>query len=312
MHISGIDTARALAALSVVFAHLLSPSMPGLTKYIFTGHPAVIAFFVISGFCIHFPFRDADLVATTFLKRRFVRIGLPTLAAFIWAQLAGIRAYNPIDGYILWSVVCEMIYYSLYPIFLPLSRKIGWPKMILASVVVSYVIVLALGSDEYGNAHIYGAGLNWLVGLPAWLIGCFIAQHYRSGMNLGSIWLWRAGTAFTASVLYWATINTPAGYYLTMTPFAALAGGWMLAEASSAERGHAIQAMEKIGKACFSIYLIHAIAAFELEHRGLRNPLLVTGLALAMVYPFYRYVEKPAHDLSRSLGRKRSSQPTAL
>ncbi|WP_038548669.1 acyltransferase family protein [Neorhizobium galegae] len=303
VHISGIDTARALAALSVVFAHLLSPSMPGVTKYVFTGHPAVIAFFVISGFCIHFPFRDAELPVATFLKRRYVRIGVPATVAFVWAQVAGVRTYNPIDGYILWSVVCELIYYSLYPVILPISRKIGWSTMILVSALASYVIVLALGSDEYGSAHIYGAGLNWLVSLPAWLIGCFIAQHYRSDLSLGNVWFWRIATAVTASCLSWATINTPVGFYLTMTPFAVLAGGWMLAEASSAARGHAIVAMEKIGKACFSIYLIHAIVAFELEHRGLRDPVLITGLTLLAIYPFYRYIEKPAHNLSRSLGK---------
>lgn len=303
LYISGIDTARALAALSVVFAHLLSPSMPGLTKFAFTGHPAVIAFFVISGFCIHFPFRDAKLSAPLFLKKRYTRILIPAVIAFVWAQLAGIRAYNPVDGYILWSVVCEIIYYSLYPIILPISRKIGWPVMILISIVISYGIVLTLGSDEYGNAHIYGAGLNWLVALPAWLMGCFMAEHYRRGFDIGNVWLWRGATALAASALNWATINTPVGYYLTMMPFAVLACGWVLAEAVNAERGHASPTMEKIGKACFSIYLIHAIAAFELEHRGIHYPLLVCGLSLLIVYPFYRYVEKPAHNLSRNLGR---------
>ncbi|TBY69397.1 acyltransferase [Rhizobium leguminosarum bv. viciae] len=303
-YIAGLNTVRAAAALSVVFAHLLGPWMPGISRYIFTGHPAVIAFFVISGICIHFPFRAAELSSVTFLKRRYTRIMIPTAVALILAQWIGIRAYNPIDGYILWSVICEIIYYSLYPLFLPISRKVGWPAMIAASVIISYVAVIGLGSDEYGNAQIYGPSLNWVVSLPAWLMGCYIAQIYRSGLYVGSIWIWRAATAITASTLYWATTNTPIGFYLTMIPFGVLACGWILSEASNAERGHASAVMEKIGEACFSIYLIHVIAAAAIERLGITSPVIVCTGSLLLVIPFFFLVEKPAHELSRRLGRR--------
>ncbi|MGO7669708.1 acyltransferase family protein [Rhizobium ruizarguesonis] len=302
--IEGLDTVRAIAALSVVFAHLLGPSMPGISRYIFTGHPAVISFFVISGFCIHFPFRAAELSAVTFLKRRYVRIMIPTAVALVLAQWVGIRAYNPLDGYILWSVVCEVIYYSLYPLFLPISRKVGWPAMIAVSVIVSYAIVIGLGSDEYGSAQKYGPSLNWLVSLPAWLMGCYLAQTYRRGVFVGNVWLWRIATAATASILYWATINTSAGFYLTMVPFGVLACGWIISETSNAERGNAIAVLEKVGEACFSIYLMHVIAATVIERLGIANPVVVCAGSLLMVAPFYYLVEKPAHELSRSIGRR--------
>ncbi|MBY3347202.1 acyltransferase family protein [Rhizobium laguerreae] len=302
--IEGLDTVRAVAALSVVFAHLLGPSMPGISRYIFTGHPAVIVFFVISGFCIHFPFRTAEMSAVAFLKRRYLRIVIPTAVALVLAQWVGIRAYNPIDGYILWSVVCELIYYSLYPLFLPVSRKVGWPAMIAVSVIVSYVTVIGLGSNEYGNAQIYGPSLNWVVSLPAWFMGCYIAQIYRRGLYFGNIWIWRAATAMTASILYWATMNTPIGFYLTMIPFGVLACGWILSEASNAERGKASAIMEKVGEACFSIYLTHVIAAAAMERLGITNPIIVCAGSLMLVVPFFFFVEKPAQELSRHLGRR--------
>lgn len=309
--IEGLDTVRAIAALSVVFAHLIGPSLPGLAKYIFTGHPAVIAFFVVSGFCIHYPYRSTDLAAAPFLAGRFLRIVPPAAVAFILAQAIGIKAYNPIDGFILWSVVCEAIYYCLYPLFLLAAQRLGWLLLIAAAVVASYGVAISVGPDQYGNAQSYGPLLNWVVGLPAWLIGCYLADNFYRLRIPGNVWLWRAVTAATASVLYWATINTPAGFYLTMTPFAALAACWIMAEIKSATERGPVKRMESIGSACFSIYLVHIIAATAVEWL-FTNPLLVCSLSLALVYPFYRWLEKPSHAIARrakkALERSESSR----
>lgn len=296
--VEGLDTVRAIAALSVVFAHLLGPSLPGVTKYIFTGHPAVIAFFVVSGFCIHYPYRARSLQVAPFLVGRFIRIVPPTAAAFILAQAMGMRAYNPIDGYILWSVVCEAVYYCLYPLILPVSRRIGWPVLIAVSIASSYGVAIGLGSDQYGNAQAYGPQLNWVVGFPAWLLGCYLAENLGRLKLPGNVWGWRAVTAASASTLYWATMNTGAGFYLTMVPFAVLAGCWILAEIRTATDRGPIRFLEKIGAACFSIYLIHAIAATVVEW-VVRSPVVVCALSLALVYPFYRWIEKPSHAAAR-------------
>ncbi|MBY3053603.1 MULTISPECIES: acyltransferase family protein [Rhizobium] len=296
--IEGLDTVRAVAALSVVFAHLLGPSMPGISRYIFTGHPAVIAFFVVSGFCIHYPHRLRGLQVAPFLAGRFIRIVPPATAAFILAQVMGMRAYNPIDGYILWSVVCEAVYYCLYPLILPISRRIGWPVLIAVSVIASYGVAIGLGSDQYGNAMKYGPQLNWVVGLPAWLLGCYLAQNLDRLKLPGSVWGWRVATAASASALYWATTNTGAGFYLTMVPFSVLAGCWILAEIRTATDRGPIRFLEKIGAACFSIYLVHAIAAAAVD-LIVTAPMIVCALSLALVYPFYRWIEKPCHAAAR-------------
>ena len=299
--IEGLDSVRAIAALSVVFAHLLGPSMPGVTKYIFTGHPAVIAFFVVSGFCIHYPYRQREMKALPFLAGRFLRIVPPTIVAFVLAQAVGIKAYNPVHGYILWSVVCEIIYYCLYPLILPLSRKLGWLPVIGISIGASYAVAIGYGSDQYGNAQIYGPQLNWLVGLPAWLIGCYLAEQFDRLSIPGHLLLWRLVTAGTASILYWATINTPVGFYLTMTPFAILAACWMLSEINAAEKFGAVKLLENIGAACFSIYLMHAVTATAVDKLVTTNPLLVCPLALALIYPFYQWIEKPSHAAARGI-----------
>lgn len=301
--IEGLNTVRAIAALSVVFAHLLGPVLPGVAKYLFTGHPAVIAFFVVSGICIHAPYRSSDMQAIPFLASRFVRIAPPTAAAFLLAQALGMKAYNPIDGYILWSVVCESIYYCLYPLILPVSRRVGWPVLIAASVVASYGIAIGFGSDQYGNAQAYGPQLNWVVGLPAWLLGCYIAENLGRLRMSGNVWGWRVVTAASASALYWATMNTGAGFYLTMIPFSVLAGCWILAEIRAATERGSIRFLEKIGAACFSIYLVHAIAAAAVEMFITNSPVIVCALSLALVIPFYLVIEKQSHDASRRVRR---------
>lgn len=115
-HVEGIDSVRALAALSVVLAHIVGPELPGLLKrtalvttvipdlaqYVFTGHPTVIAFFVVSGFCIHYPYVRKPLPVLPFWVARGIRIMIPALVAMVLAKLAKLHDYNFWDGYILW------------------------------------------------------------------------------------------------------------------------------------------------------------------------------------------------------------------
>jgi peptidoglycan/LPS O-acetylase OafA/YrhL len=62
--------------------------------------------------------------------------------------------------------------------------------------------------------------------------------------------------------------------------------------------------MEKVGEACFSIYLVHVIAATVIERLGITSPVIVCAGSLLLVVPFFFFVEKPAHELSRHLGRR--------
>jgi peptidoglycan/LPS O-acetylase OafA/YrhL len=291
--VEGVDRMRAFAALSVMLAHLLGPYLPGPLKYLFTGHPAVIAFFVISGFCIHYPFLNRPLPVAAFLAARAMRILPPVLVAIAIAYLSGVRKYNFVEGYILWSVVCELWYYALYPAFLALSRYVAWHWQWAISFVASLAVVLSIGSDQYGNAHVYGPFLNWVVGLPSWIAGCVIATMMGKRPKVGNVYVWRAAVALTASCLYWLTLNTSVGYYLTMNFFAILVAAWMLAEIQHGGR----TLFDWVGKWSFSIYLWHVIAVTWIA----AHPLLEVAAALAASYIAYLLVEKPAHRLARAV-----------
>jgi peptidoglycan/LPS O-acetylase OafA/YrhL len=298
MHVSGIDRLRAYAALSVMLAHIVGPHLPGPLRYVFTGHPAVVAFFVISGFCIHRPYIERPLPVLAFWSSRVLRILPPALAAMALAQIAGLRQFNFADGYILWSIVCEAWYYALYPAFLAASRVVGWRVLTLAAVAAWLALILTFGSDEYGNATVYGPWLNWLIGLPSWLAGCALAERRSFEPPAVPVAVWRAAVAVTASVLYWATINTPIGFYLTMNPFVLLVVPWIAAEIGAAKRP---TAADGLGRWSFSIYLFHIPAAALLERAGLHSPALLVPAVLLACYLATRAIEIPAHRAARAV-----------
>jgi len=61
------------------------------------GIPAVIGFFIISGFCIHLPYRqNTKLLVGRYYARRYIRILIPVACAVAISRLAG--NHQPIFG----------------------------------------------------------------------------------------------------------------------------------------------------------------------------------------------------------------------
>ncbi|WP_263771775.1 acyltransferase family protein [Propionivibrio soli] len=305
-YVIGIDRLRAIAALSVLLAHVVGPSLPGLAKYIFTGYPAVVAFFVISGFCIHAPYVKSELPCRAFWLARFIRISIPAAIAWPLSYQLGLTDFNPVDGYILWSIVCELWYYALYPVFLFLHRR--WLPFSLqwaVAFVVAYGFALWQGSDQYGSAAIYGWSMNWIIGLPSWLIGCALAER---GKHSGPVVPLRFSVAIIASFCYWATMNTAVGFYLTGNLFAILCAAWISSEIAAAKHEHWL---DRIGKWSYSIYLFHILAwiiVFKLLtlSKIISVPFILISVPFILLgcYIFYRLIEQPSHKIARQLYRK--------
>lgn len=99
--VAGLDSIRFVFALWLVFSHFwfipLSDHLAGNTAVmkilrgfynnLFCGVAEVVVFFVVSGFYIHFPFRYAPKMPAAFLARRYLRIGLPFIFAFVLVLL---------------------------------------------------------------------------------------------------------------------------------------------------------------------------------------------------------------------------------
>lgn len=322
--IAGLDTLRFFAAISVMFAHLFSPLLPGYfnqfplllpiseySRYLFTGGPAVIVFFVISGFCIHFPYRNRALPTIPFLIARWLRISIPMIIAYLVAQAADLKAYNIIDGFILWSVVCELVYYSIYPLLLLLSRKAGWTRIIVGSLIISTLLLFFLGSDEYGNIHVYGFYLNWLILLPCWLLGVILAHNYGNNTERQpgklELYLLRLTIALLASILTYLTLKTRIGYYITLIPYSFVCFFWLRVELKSFANRNPSPILEYLGKFSYSIYLFHVVGAALLNLAIMRYQIqpfrtfTTVTLVFGMCCFFYLSVEKPAHMFSRRI-----------
>lgn len=304
MRIHGVDTIRAFAALSVMLAHIVGPSLPGALKYTFTGYPAVFAFFVISGFCIHVPYTRQPLPVLSFLAARAIRILVPSAVAIWLAGRLHIEFFNFRDGYILWSIVCELWYYALYPVFYVLTRWVSWRQLCAIAFVIATVFVVLSGADAEWNFrylgydtfhYFHGPWLTWIVGLPAWLLGCVLAQEYTAQRSRFPIYGWRILVALTASALAWLTAHTDVHYQFTMNPFAILVFFWMRAEIAAATR---VTWLDRIGVWSFSIYLFHVIAEAFL-HRATDVVWLVLPAVFLLCYGFYMVVERPSHKAAR-------------
>ena len=324
-YVGGLDSIRFLCALWVVFSHVgsfpltagIDRSTPigwlvgGIYGLLFPGAPAVIVFFVISGYVIHYPFRDADdLPLVKFYTRRLLRIAIPLAVAVAISIPLGVQLTLFSDS-ILWSLVCELIYYVLYPGLRVAARRWGWMPILLAS----YVLAASIGWQDPGKGNFanYGASLNWVVGLPCWLLGVMLASRrveYAAPPARNTVWGFRAGVWGAAALATGLTFHSPLRYPLLLNLFALLAVGWLSREIRWFGHNAPNDLLERAGKWSYSLYLVHVPAnalVVRLEKPTLGYVLdwfVLMGAVLVLSYIFYLLVERPSHRLARALAER--------
>ena len=322
----GLDSIRFWLAIWVYLSHFapvfhvgagygsLAMTLSGIANNLFNGAAAVIGFFIISGLCIHYPHRnDAAISIPQFYLRRYIRILIPFLAAIALSYSGGldlIGFYNAI----LWSLVAELIYYTLYPAFRTAMRRFGSRALLAASFAVSAAIIAS--HPRYLNFHQFGPGVTWVVGLPAWLLGCCLAENSRSKhvhsegeISRSSVWAWRLlawALAVTASIL---RFHAGIGYPISLTILAPVLYLWLKKELAWHRRKGATEIFERCGQFSYSIYLMHGLAVtaatFLLPFTALAAfaPLRL-AIVLALSYGFFLAVERPAHRIARRLASR--------
>jgi peptidoglycan/LPS O-acetylase OafA/YrhL len=320
--ISGLDTFRFIAALWVVFCHCGSfPLADGLDRAsavglriqgfynnLFPGVPAVTVFFVISGFCIHYPYRGANTFELwPYLTRRYIRIGIPLIAAVLLAGPFHVNLSFFQDS-ILWSLVAELIYYTLYPFLRVLKARFGWNKILAGSFLAAFAVIAGL----YPSAKDYapsGSALSWLICLPCWLLGCRLAEEdfrlAKAAVSGVSVWLGRLLVWFAAWGCSALRYHSPVGYPWTLNVFAILVFFWLRAEIMAFRHNPPPRALEWAGKWSYSIYLMHMIAFAVLAN--FRPPDLGPKLnwirmfvfVMGFSYLFYLLIEKPGHFIAK-------------
>lgn len=276
------------------------------------GTPAVIVFFVISGFCIHLPFRgEVKFDILNYYLRRYTRILIPVAAALlvyrafgkitIWGEHS-ILWESP-----LWSLACEEIYYAMYPMLRQFRNKIGWKWLLPTSFVVA--VAIALTHPHSTTWHTFGPLGTAMILLPVWLLGCLLAEQVDS-LKLNtptlSIWYWRFLVwlgCWTAEMLHFK-LGVP--FTQTMIWFGVLAYFWLRQELAHGKVNAPNRFLVAAGAWSYSLYLIHANGGAMLLLLGWKLPpipnwFLVIGSSLLFSYVFYLLVERPSHQLARRI-----------
>ncbi|MBD1872864.1 acyltransferase [Nodosilinea sp. FACHB-131] len=325
--VRGLDTLRFFLALWVVFGHLgifpigidennvLGKIFAGIYGNFFSAPAAVIVFFVISGFCIHYPFRNnKKLLLIPYFARRHLRIWVPVIATLLIGLPLGVKL-TLLQNSILWSLLAEEIYYLIYPGLLLLRRRFGWRNILIASYIMAILVIL---SDPLaGNYPSYGPYLNWVLGLPCWLLGCCLAEEtdrlFTSDTQLKvNIWNWRLAAWFLSFTCSALRFHSPIKYPWTLTLFAVFAFFWLEKEVLYYRINAPVPLFEKAGKGSYSIYLVHLLGPALYTYWSLptfspvMHWLIQIIFTLLLCYVFYLLVEKPSHLLARAVAEKLS------
>ena len=284
------------------------------------GTPAVIVFFVISGFCIHLPFRgDAKLAVGRYYLRRYTRILIPVAAALVVYRLSGEKLrfwgeHSILWESPLWSLLCEEIYYAAYPLLRIFRRRAGWKVMFPLFFAVS--VGIAARHFHSVGWHDFGPLGTALILLPVWLLGCLLAEQSDQLVAMDStrrIWLWRFGIWLASWISEMLHFKGGLPYTQTMVWFGVLAYFWVKNELEYSKR-HAPNAhLAAAGAWSYSLYLVHFQGMGLYWRLGLSPGyifqwVLTMASSLGFSYGFYRLVEKPSHQLARKV-RLRQKEP---
>ena len=278
------------------------------------GAPAVIVFFVISGFCIHLPFiRAQELPIGRYYLRRYTRILIPVAGALCVYRLFGERLlfrgeHSVLWDSPLWSLACEEIYYAVYPLLRLARNFFGWKWVLPVSFVVSVLIYAS--HPQFTEWYHFGPFGTALLLLPVWLLGCLLAEQGEAlvpRQSLARVWSWR----FLAWLGSWITnlLQYRVGIPMTVTMpwFGLLAYFWVREEISYGKHRNPNRYLAAAGAWSYSLYLMHIQGLAIPSRLGMPNLgyilnwFLTMFSALAFAYVFFFLIEKPSHALARKI-----------
>ncbi|HSD06042.1 acyltransferase [Flavobacterium sp.] len=321
--IIGLNSLRFVLAFTVLLGHGALPKVSGdylnhkivnvLNGFLnnsTVGIAAVMAFFIISGFFIHYPYSSGKKIdVPEFYTRRIIRIAVPGIIAFLIYKFP----FNHEMG-VVWSLICEVIYYILYPLFLRNIRHLN--KMIVISFIISYAISIlySLNYAEYnGDFHRTGFYITWAVGLPIWLLGVKLAERYQKNdfapITFQQLNMYRLTVWFLSIICSIARFHLHISFAFSLPLFSIVAFFWLEKEIIYYQNKKENRFLDYGGLMSYSIYLIHSQIFFLIEYifnvKILSNNFLLSMLAIVsslfFSWIFYLLVEKPSHLFARSI-----------
>lgn len=336
-----LDALRGVLAMTVALGHVGMPPLFGAMEQnnfywsmaakfwrtLAFGPPAVIAFFVISGFCIHYLYvgPDASMSVLRFYGRRYLRICLPivVVAALYFLYLRpGVWPFGR-DGILwnstLWSLLCEEIYYAVYPLLLFAARRLGIKWILFASV---FPCILALWitypAVEWTDLGVFG---TTIVLAPVWLSGAVLAEEAFNRkiapVSVTALVAWRVG----AWIVMWLALvlHFHLGFHQTASSvlIGIFAYFWLRAELSRGGDARPAPALVWLGAWSYSLYLTHPLVVLAVSKQGLDRLESVTTWTICMAavilasYVFFLLIEAPSHRFARRISLRSSLRAAA-
>lgn len=324
--VNGLDSLRFFLALIVVLSHLPNPFaifLKGLDNNIlktigyiitplFCGVGAVIAFFIISGFVIHYPNKNKEIAYFNFLSRRWIRLLIPMIIASFVAS-----RFNLFFALPLWSLYCELIYYALYPLLVKV--KVSWRTKFWISFALSIIVILVFCKNDIlslihqQNIHFsggywqLGTSLTWLVGLPCWLLGVLLAEdidNQNYPVSVSKIFTWRISLFILGMIIQIIRFKFFVSWVLSMNLLAFILVLWIKDEIVYYRTHKPVSFFEFLGKFSYSLYLVHELVIAAILYFipiNVFSYIPVVVIAIAASYVVFLIIEKPSHMLAQKI-----------
>jgi peptidoglycan/LPS O-acetylase OafA/YrhL len=290
------------------------------------GTPAVIVFFVISGFCIHLPFRGTEKIPVArYYLRRYTRILIPVLGALIIYRWVGKQQFTLWGEHSilwespLWSLACEEIYYAAYPFLRWLRNLYQWKILLPVSFASSVAVSLTHPRDV--SWHTFGPFGTAVMLLPVWLLGCLLAEESMSAVAMTpkmSIWVWRFLAWFGCWTSEMLHFKLGISYTQTMVWFGVLAYLWVRQEIIHGREHRPNSWLVAAGAWSYSLYLMHTQGGtlygwLHIPKLGLLAEwFIIMTCSLVFAYVFFLLVERPSHKLARKFRVKSAGKALEL
>ena len=314
-----LDGIRFICAFLVVLSHIGPPTealphvLRSIVGVLFNGGWAVVAFFVISGFCIHLPYHSGKrLVVKKFYISRFFRIALPMFAAIGVSYLLP-NGPSALDA-VLWSLYCEIIYYALYPLLYKLFKLIGVNWCLLLTYIAAFMLTTFPDQND-GFFWCYGVLGTAILGLPLWILGCALAQIVFDLENIKglssekSLYVLRALALIVGILTLILEFHSTIKYKYTFLFFSPIIFAWLYSELTQKSDSVLLGVLKGLGAASYSLYLVHKLSLPIFDYlkintsNSLINWIITMVIVVLLTTAFYFLIEKPSHILARKFGK---------
>lgn len=321
------------------------------TKLVFAGTEAVMVFFVLSGFVVTLPVLRDGFAWSRYYPTRILRLYLPVWASLVlatilifvvprnastmpegswmqngqattvtWGSFLSEASLIPASydiNNVLWSLRWEMIFSLALPLF------VGAAVLLRRHALVAAIVACAL--TVTGRI----VDVDALVYLPVFMLGTLMAVRLDDLLTWARrprhAAFWPSATALALMLLVASWLARPiadAGSITSRTLWGLAGVGAAIIIIASIGWPRLSTLLERrtpqwLGRVSYSLYLVHVPLLATLVYLwGTENWLLAVtvGLPASLLLAglFHRYVEAPAHRLSRFVGGAVSSRVRSL